>query len=113
MTDKINIYESADWTTLGWRGRSERPGPWVRDRSGKLQRSEMIPFGIATQEYRDRWYTCSDCRSPLLPTNVRYRYGCTGCGLVFGTGFGSLWGYAPWHEKAMFLTDSIAGQSES
>lgn len=103
---RIEINESADWASLGGHYRSgSRPTQWRKKQSGAWDRKELIPYGKASANYRDDYYRCPECDARLLPTNLRYRFGCEGCGLVFGTGWGGLWGYPPGHEKAMHLGD--------
>lgn len=108
MTDDIRIDEDADWPSLGGSRFGGSPGSWNRDKAGKWKRSGLPPYGRVDEAYRARWYTCAECGAQLLPTNVRYRYGCVDCGVVFGSGFGGLWGYAPSHAKAMRLTDACS-----
>lgn len=109
----ICIDEGADWTALGGHIRF-RPEPteWRRKSSGAWERKELVPYGRASPEYRSKYFRCPECNTALLPTNVRYRFGCCGCGLVFGTGFGGLWGYPAGHSKAMYLTDHVSAQRE-
>lgn len=99
--------DSADWTSLGghYRDRSA-PTAWRKKQSGAWDRKELIPYGKAPSTYQEQYYRCPECNGRLLPTNVRYRFGCKGCGLVFGSGWGGLWGYPSDHEKAMRLSDS-------
>lgn len=102
----IWIDEDAEWTAAGGHYRSgDKPSSWKRKQSGAWDRKELVPYGKASRKCRDRYFRCPECEGRLLPTNVQYRFGCEGCGLVFGTGWGGLWGYPPDHPKAMWLTD--------
>lgn len=108
MSDRdseIRFDEDADWTSAGGHYRSsDGPTPWKKKQSGAWDRKELVPYGKASGAYREQYFRCPECDSRLRPTNVRYRFGCEGCGLVLGTGWGGLWGYPPDHPKAMWLT---------
>jgi hypothetical protein len=102
--DRLEIDEFADWTALGSGRTGARPGRWYRAGNGQWKRSGLLPFGRIGDDHRSRLYVCAECETPLEPTTRRYYFGCVGCGLVFGFGWGGLWGYPSDHEKAMFLT---------
>ena len=111
MTDRdetpMVIDLSADWTSLGGHYRDgSTPTGWRKKKSNAWDRKELIPYGKAPSSYQEQYYRCPECNGRLFPTNVRYRFGCDGCGLVFGSGWGGLWGYPPDHQKAMWLSDS-------
>ena len=64
---------------------------------------ELVPYAKTTPEYRTRFFRCAECNDVRLQTNIDYKFGCTGCGLVFGSVLGLL-GDRQGHEKAMHLT---------
>lgn len=108
---RIAIDLSADWTSLGGHYRAgSAPTAWRKKKSGAWDRKELIPYGKASSSYHAQYYRCPECNGRLLPTNVRYRFGCAACGLVFGSGWGGLWGYPSDHEKAMWLSDSSSNE---
>ncbi len=91
------------WTRPGWGARGDaEPSPWVKFDSGQWKRKALIQFGNATIEYREKYYRCPECGGVLWPLTREYRFGCKGCGLIFGAGFGGLWGYGKGDEKAQF-----------
>lgn len=111
--DDIHLVESAPWTSLGGHIRFDRePTAWRKKATGAWDRKELVPFGKATPEYRCKYYRCAECGHALQPTNIDYRFGCRNCGLVFGWGFGGLWGYPPGHEKVMYLSEHLSRQRD-
>lgn len=109
MTNEIRIDENADWTGAGSGRPGARPGRWYRTDAGQWKRSGLLPYGGVSESYQTRLYTCAECSAALKPTTRPYYFGCGECGLVFGYGWGGLWGYASDHEKAMFLAGGPRG----
>lgn len=103
--DELSIDENANWMALGSGRPGQRPGSWRRSSNGQWKRGGLLPFGRVSDDYRVRLFTCAECGTPLRPTTRRFYFGCVGCGLVFGFGWGELWGWPSDHEKALLLAD--------
>lgn len=97
--------DAPEWTNRGGSFRNGyTPQAWFKKRQGnqigQWNRKELIPYGRAPSEYRERYYVCPECASALFPLEREYRFACSACRLIFAWGFGGLYGYGKDHEKA-------------
>lgn len=104
---------SADRNTPSWcyRGGAFQtgngPGEWFKKTSGNYagqwNKKELIPYGLASSEYRQEYYLCPKCDGELEPLQQEYRFACPNCRLTFSWGFGSLYGFGKDSEKAEYI----------
>ena len=72
--------------------------------AGQWRRGPIDTWSYASERYRSLIYVCPDCNCRLFPLKKGYRYGCAGCGLIFGYGFRDLYGFGAGHERAEYMT---------
>ncbi len=84
-----------EWTFQGGYFRSglganDVPSNWYK-RKGKWIRNEIVPFGKASAEYRNRYYRCPECNDGvLIPERDQRLFDCSECSMQFTMFFGSL-----------------------
>ena len=85
-----------EWTFRGGYFRAgfssnDVPSAWTHQK-GIWKRDELVPFGKASESYRQQFYTCPECDgASLLPTAEEYKFVCVSCSMEFGWGFGGLY----------------------
>lgn len=67
------------------------PSDWFKKESGQWNRKNLSHFNSVNTAYRDKYFDCPECKSSLHPMAKEYRYKCSGCGLIFGWGWNSLY----------------------
>lgn len=86
---------------------SSIPGKWFKKTTGnhvgQWNRKELIPYGKANPEYREKYYQCPECGSSLAPMERKYRFACQGCRLIFASGFGALYGFGSDNKRAEYV----------
>ena len=89
-----NNQELPDWTFRGGHFRlnfstNDVPTKWTR-KNGKWTRNDLVPYGKATEEYREKFYLCPECQKPLQISETPYHFECDDCRLDFNFSFGGL-----------------------
>ena len=84
----------------------DKPEKWRQnisgDNIGRWNKQLLIPFGRATPEYREKYYLCPECDGSLEPMLKEYRFVCPNCRLIFGWGFGCLYGFGTDSDRAEY-----------
>ena len=86
--------EIPDWCFRGGSFRAgfsteDVPASWIF-KGDRWQRSDLVPFGKASLEYRERFYICSVCSGKLLPSAAAYEFVCSECSEIYKWGWGGL-----------------------
>lgn len=71
------------------------PSKWYK-KKGRWRREYVVPYGKASEEYREKYYRCPECESLLEPSwNKAYTFVCPNCSKIFRFGWGALYEAIP------------------